>query len=311
MKLLICNDLHLTSYQPAGRKDNILATSLRKMSEILLIAERRNVIRILIAGDLVDRPRDWPLVSQLSRILSTTHIPIMAIRGQHDIYMRSSESNNATTVGVLENMGAVRILDYGPHLVYSDLAIYGCGWGEPIQEPRLIDDRIHILVIHAPISDRALYPGHDYLDATDFINKYAYDLVLCGDAHRRFNIISKGGQKRIINTGPILRVKADAYNQKLHPAVAIYDTKTRGVEWVELSIEKDVFKTEHIEQAKEQNLILSEFIAAVQNPDIGIGVPMIERVRTWAQNNGECGELIDLLSDVCGIPSLRIYDGGR
>jgi DNA repair exonuclease SbcCD nuclease subunit len=315
MQLLLCNDLHLTSYQPVSRSDDILKTSLRKLDEILDLAKRYGA-RILIGGDMFDRPRDWGLLSGVVQLLTDYVLRYKAarplvVRGQHDMYMRSAGSADATTMGVLESAGLIEILTSEQrflgcfHERYGEGSshyAYGCNWGETIPQPVEFDYGYHILVIHAPISDKRVYLGQSYMDARNFLKTYDYDLILCGDAHRRFDIFIRGAKpKTIVNTGPILRIKADNYNMRLRPSVALFETETNTLTWKPLSLQEGVFKTDQIERSKEQDLILSEFIEAVQSPNIGIGTPMIERVREWARCNDDHRELIDLLEKICGV----------
>jgi len=280
------------------------------MDDIIGIASRYNA-RILIGGDLFDRPRDWPLLGRILPLLRSyiadvgSRIPL-TVRGQHDVYMRNMESNYATTMGVLESSGYLEIIQHpsiGLRGLSDMVTVVGCSWGDPIPQPVQCNKGRHILVIHAPIAEEKAYPGHSYIDALHFVQEHDYDLILCGDVHRRFEIVTttKGKRKTIINTGPILRLKADEYNMRLKPAVAIFDTDTKITKWVYLKTEKNVFVTEHLERNKEQELMLSEFIEAIQKPDIGIGVSMIERVQQWAKYNKDYEELIALLTNVCGI----------
>lgn len=303
MKWVLCNDVHLTSHQPVGRTDNVLEASLTKFDAILNLAHRYRA-PVLVGGDLCERPRDWYLLPALAGLLiAYHHTPVYAVWGQHDMYMRSEENKDATTLGVLAQAGMVTLippegLTFGDSRSETPWIVHGCSWGQELPWPHS-SDHFHALVAHMPLAQRAAYPGHDYTDAGAFLRKYPYSLVLAGDVHRRFEVNYQG--RVAVNTGPILRVDADDYNRHLDPAVALFDTEAHTVTWYTVPAQPGtvVLSREHIE-AKEQNqAMLADFIAMVKQPITTRGMPMVERVQAWVNTNKQQQAVVTILEDIC------------
>ncbi|KKK87852.1 hypothetical protein LCGC14_2749090, partial [marine sediment metagenome] len=251
MNIIACNDVHLTSTKPAGRTDDVLTAGLTKFYGILELANENDAI-VVVAGDLCEGRRDWYLLPKLIEMLTMfSNVPVYAVYGQHDMYMRSEENKDATTLGVLVKAGLVHILDNNNMLFDYEVSLQGCSWGQDIPDSNG-SNTLNILAIHAPIAERPVWPGHVYTDAKTFLDEHDYDLVICGDVHRRFHVTS--GNKTAINTGPIVRIEADDYNRKLMPTVAMYDTETHDITWHNLPAKpgSEVLSREHIE-AREEN----------------------------------------------------------
>jgi hypothetical protein len=69
--------------------------------------------------------------------------------------------------------------------------------------------------------------------------------------------------------------------------------------WLPVPVESNVFDTEHLERAKEQTSMLSEFIEAIQKPETTAGMSMTERVQKWIVANTVKPELLKLLTEIC------------
>jgi len=282
-----------------------MEAGLTKFTAIMELADA--VDALLIAGDLCNGRRDWYLLPQLISLINRYAVEIEVVYGQHDMYMRSEENKDATTVGVLAQAGAVNILDadgayYGAPGSDDYVHIQGCSWGHDVPTPPTDGATFNILVIHAPIADNPAYHGHVYTDTKEFLKQHpGYDLVLCGDVHRRFHVTH--GKQMAINTGPIVRIDADDYNRELMPAVAVVDTGTREVTWYDLPAEPGdvVLSREHIEAKAANEAMLTEFVAMVKQPKTTRGMPMLDRVRGWIGANKKQTDVVDLLGELCGL----------
>ena len=221
MKLLLISDLHLTSITPVARKDNVLKTGLEKLKYVLQYGQKHNCT-ILESGDFCDKSRDWNLLYELHDMLGYYGVPIFCVQGQHDYYYRSKLGNNASTMGILQKAGLVRILLHPGYLpqTMQKWKIYPVNWGEDVTIPK--DNGNKILLAHIPISPIKVYPGQK-VTTTKQLTKLneAWDLVLLGDIHRHFCY------GNVINTGPMMRLEATEYNMTHKPSFYVYDTTTR------------------------------------------------------------------------------------
>jgi len=128
---------------------------------------------------------------------------------------------------------------------------------------------LNILVLHAPISDKAIYVGQDYISAKKFLRLHpGYDLILCADIHRHF-VVSEG-DRFLVNTGPILRLEANEYNFEHLPKIGIYDTVTRGLTFELIPCEpaEKILSREHLEIKSETQQMLDDFIESVKDKSV-------------------------------------------
>lgn len=263
---MLLSDIHATSKNPIARQDNILSVFYEKFIYVLHYAATHS-IDILQAGDLFNRPRDWYLLHGLMALLKDCSAKIYSVFGQHDMYLYADKDNTPTSLGILAQSGQITILGPKPIKFKGKVYVYGASWSDPIPVP---SGRTNILVIHAPICDAPLFPGHEYRNAKGFARKHNdYDLILTGDIHRRFEHLI--GDTWIVNTGPMLRLEAAEYNLSHEPCFYIYDTKAKIIsrEVIPHPPAKDVLSRVHIEAKQHINEILNEFITSLQEmPDI-------------------------------------------
>jgi len=220
MKLLLTGDWHLRFKKPVMRLDeNYFLTQYNKIKFILETAKNEKVDLILQPGDFFDSV-DCPyfVVGSYIFLFSKYEIPILCVPGQHDLkyHTRSTET---TPLGVLEAAGVVKILS--GFFDYKNIRIYGCHWGQDIQEVDSFD-KINILLAHKMIVYRdKVWPGqNEYALASHLVWKYAYDLIVSGDNHQEFMYSNEQG-KKLVNCGSLMR---SAINQNDHkPAIYICD----------------------------------------------------------------------------------------
>lgn len=233
MKLLLLSDIHTTDKTPIGRTDNIFKTFERKFTFILQYAQKHNAT-ILQAGDFFNEARNWQVLFLMVSLLKKYKVPIYSIFGQHDLYMRSNPETTPTTMGVLKNLNLIKILNENP-TVFDDIYIHGCSWGNDIPQPKL--GKINILVIHAPITIKELFPNHNFTAISHFISKNKYwNLILAGDIHVKS--ICKKEKTTFINTGPMLRLTSTQYNFKHQPCFFLYNTKSCNLKEIIIPHEK-------------------------------------------------------------------------
>ena len=249
MKLLLLSDIHATSRNSVGRKDSIIDVFKNKFLFVLKYAEKNNCI-ILQAGDFLDKSRDWHILYLMIKLLNKYKIRLFSVFGQHDMYMYSDRGSIPTTMSVLNRLGLVEILGKKPIKV-GDIYLHGCGWESIIPVPKR--DRINILVIHASITIKGLFPGHDFTAIRHFLKKNKrWDLILAGDIHIQSIYNPNNGDTIVVNTGPMLRLASTKYNLTHHPCFCVYNTETYSLKKVEIPHKpaKEVLTRDHISKIK-------------------------------------------------------------
>lgn len=305
MKLILCSDFHLLWDSPKARLDNVKDTQFKKLLFIFKYT-RENSAYILQAGDFFDKPRSWHLLPEMiDFLMGIKNVSVSSIFGQHDTYMYSELTRSQTSLGVLEKVELINILGQKGVLIFDETKpnldtarVFGCSFGQEIPEP---DKNIFsILVIHAGIAERAIYPGQNYFDALAFLKKHKFDLILCGDIHQKFCIEYEG--RFIVNTGPLIRKEASIYNFTHKPGFFVFDTETRKIEWVEIPHQDAelVLSRNHIEYEKQTKTIMDEFVSSVQNVEIDDDVFFVSNLWKFTRENKVNKNVIGLLSEITG-----------
>jgi len=254
MILACLSDPHLLWENPIARLDNTPKTALNKFEYVLKYCAIHNM-SLLIAGDFFDKPRSWYFLPVITKMLRKYEVYIMVVYGQHDTYLYSEETREATILGELEAANLVKVLGENIYEPFKTVDIYGCSFGGTI--PKVKDkNRKNILVIHAPISTKLDY-GVKY-DAKKFLKESEFDFILCGDIHRKF--IYKNNKRYIVNTGSLIRKEANEYNFIHKPCFFCYDTDSNEIEEriIPHELADKVLTREHIEE-KEDKEVLKEF----------------------------------------------------
>ena len=204
MKLGIIGDTHYTNRGPSKRLDDFFATQLLKTTEALGIFQEQGCDYIFQVGDLFDSHSVANRVkAAIISLLKQYHVKLLCVAGQHDIVGHSLGTLPNSPLSVLEAADVIQLLNE----TTLDLEIakgfevqtYGASFGSDIPVPKN-PKAYNILVIHAMIGDRELYPGQNLTSPTRFLkNNPAYSLVLAGDYHYSFEatyISKKTGRKR-------------------------------------------------------------------------------------------------------------------
>lgn len=268
MNVITLSDFHLVHSNPSGRLDNLPKDQFRKLVFVLSYAHRYKCA-VLQAGDFSDVPRSWYLLPRLAEIFASfPDVKWYGIFGQHDTYLYSELTRDATTLGVLNKTGLVTILENSPTIV-GNLRLYGCSFGMKI--PKVKSKKkgfLDVLVIHENVSDKALFNRHKFKNATAFLKRHKrYDLILVGDIHRKFKV--KKGRRRLINTGPIIRTKNTDYNRTHKPGFYVWNTESNKVKWITIPHEpaEDVFLDKTIEFSEVEQAKIITSIEEIKQSD--------------------------------------------
>jgi DNA repair exonuclease SbcCD nuclease subunit len=268
MKIIELSDLHLVIENPIGRIDDITDVQWEKLEFVFEYAKDNGIEYILQAGDFTDIRRSWELLQKLSAFLARyPMIKILVVLGQHDSYYHDM-TNQKTIVGVLTSSGLLTRLTDEPIQIDDNVFVYGSSYGEEVPVPvKNKRNTVSILVIHRQILVSKIYAQQtEYEMAQTFLKEHMdYDLILCGDAHQRFE--KKIGSNIICNTGPMLRLEATPSMMSHEPGFFVYDTGSKKAVWKEIPAVdgKSVLSREHIQKKKDREENFASFIAKVQN----------------------------------------------
>lgn len=281
MKFILLSDCHLTVDKPVARLDSdMLQVGLNKLEYVFQYAYDNGIFNILQGGDFVDVKRSWKLVSALSKFLEVWKnrgVFLSCVKGQHDSYYHDM-TNEETILGVLISTKLIRRLESKPyhfdwyskaieHVSHKDIDIYGSSFGEEI--PAIQDKNVfNILVCHRQILMSKIFKqqeGYDYAPA--FLKEYNYDLILCGDAHQKFDF--KLGKRIVCNTGPLMRLEATDAMMNHQPCFYVFDTEIRklSTHLIPAKSGSEVLSKDHIAIQKLRKQNFDDFIGKVQEID--------------------------------------------
>jgi len=298
MRIVGLSDIHLIFENPVARLDDLTVEQWVKLSFVFEYARKIGAV-IFQAGDLCDKPRSWFLLPLLILFMKKYGVPYYGVFGQHDTYMYSEETRDRTNLGVLEKAGLVTILNPEAPVVLDGgkVQVFGASFGQSLGKvPR---KGFTVGVIHASVSDRALYPDHKFSEMSLYLKeKSDYDLILCADVHRMFCFEKEG--RAIVNVGPMMRQEATEYNFKHNPGFVVYDTDTREIEWVDIPCApaEKVLSRDHIERKKETEQMLDNFVEALGESKAVEGVSFQENLWQFVKENKIEQPVVDILSEI-------------
>lgn len=263
MKFVCLSDIHATYKSAIGRKDNIGEAFESKITYVFDYAQK-NKCAILQAGDLNDKARNWRVLDFLIDTIRSHSVEIFCVYGQHDLYMRRPPDKSASVLSILaKTCQSLYILDE-EKTGYAGVDLYGSNWGGDIPYPEH-NGRTKILVLHAPISKRKEYPGHDYTSPKYFLKKHPmFHLVVAGDVHKK--TYCRYEDRFLVNTGPLLRLEATKYNMRHRPCFYVYDSKKHTIkkEIIPHQPAEDILTRDHIVKKNFSTSELEQFAATIK-----------------------------------------------
>lgn len=287
MKFILMSDLHLVAKNPQARKDDLVEIQFEKLKFILNYA-KENEAPILQAGDFFNVPRSWALLPRVIDLLKKYKVDIYCVFGQHDTYFYNEETRERTNLGILEKTGLVHILDEEDMCFEDRVCVYGASFGKELPDILIASsEEINIGVIHAPIAERAIYPGQNYIDAKTYLkNNQFYDLILCGDIHRSFYLQDEN-KRRIVNTGPVLRKEASEYNMKFTPNFIVYDSSKKSIQKILIPCKDSelVLDRTHIEKEDSFEDMMDSFVNEMNTETVVSGASFPENLASFIRTN--------------------------
>jgi len=261
VKIGLLGDIHLTNRSPRRRLDDYFETLMDKLDQAFAIFDDAGCEFIVQAGDVCDSPTIANRVkSSFIRFLrhrlplhhSLGRVPLYSVFGQHDVSGHSVSTLPNSPLAVFEASGVMKLLGSDPVVLESSKAagdvveLYGASFGQEIPVPRN-PDAYNILVIHASIGSRPLFPGQELVGPRKFLRDHPeYRLVVCGDYHYRF--IDSWESRVIVNPGALVRKTISKFDLEHRPAVVVFDTGTSDANVVELNVKpiEEVFALEEV-----------------------------------------------------------------
>lgn len=322
MNFVLLSDLELRATNPICRLDDAKKTQMEKLEWIFKYASD-NDAPVIVAGDFFDTPRSWYVPIEILALLREyIDVHVYTVYGQHDMYYYSEKTNKATSLGFLIEAGYVELLgdkgvvvgdeDVGSLVKTSDGTTwedyewewYGCSFGQPVPKPTSNTPNTKKgLAIHAPIAKKALWPGQNYLDARTFLVKHnGYDLILCGDIHRTFQVEVDG--RYIVNPGPMLRADADEYMMTHKPQFCFWNDEEVKLPITMVGIphkdSDEVMSRKHIEEAESVKAEMGSFISSVEEVELDSAVDPKANVYRYLEENEIEQDVVDIISAVIG-----------
>lgn len=304
VKLLLTGDWHLRWRNPVYRTDDYFKTQSGKIEQILELADKEGCNYISQPGDFFDSYDASAFVIQhYINLLRKYSIPILCVRGQHDLRYHSKNIEN-TALAIMEAAEVVEVISCDHSKTVSGIVnlvgdredfqsaehirFCGCSWNDEI--PEIEEDAVvglNVLIMHKMIiNDEKLWEGQqEYARSMHLLRRYNFDLFVCGDNHISFSVLDYQGKGRhLINCGSLMR---SAINQVEHkPVTYVYDTADKSIEphYLKIQPAKKVFNTETVKQREERNERLEEFVGAL-GEERELGLNFLDNLRSMMKKD--------------------------
>jgi len=258
VKLLATGDWHLRYKSPKYRTDDYFESQVKKVGQILKIAEDNNCDFILQPGDFFDSA-DTPdfVIQYYINLLKEYEIPVYSVFGQHDLRYHSSKIEN-TPLAIMKASEVVDIVDQDfTDRVGVPMFLYTCHWGQDI--PDIVRTKngdsayaIHILLIHKMIIEEKLWEGQtDYIKAKSLLKRYDFDIIVSGDNHNSFFVQHEN--KALINCGSLMRSSISQIDHKPCVYLVNIERQDREIVYVFDKIFLDIEPSENVFDIKQHD----------------------------------------------------------
>ena len=253
MRLLFLTDTQARGSTPQNRKDDFFQTLLRKLDEVVSLANGLGASAIVHGGDLFDAPApSLGVGAEVGMAFLRARMPVYVVLGNHDEFGHNPSTVGRTMAGLLARLGVIRLLEEGEKVFLEEDGFVLQLTGQPyhyeidIREPELDyciskDPRSHraVHVAHGMLVSRPLFPGAPFTPIDRVSPHTEADVTLVGHNHIGFGCIESGG-KLFVNPGALVRVNNHPLEMSRVPRVSIVDINSEGarVSFVELKCAK-------------------------------------------------------------------------
>jgi exonuclease SbcD len=279
MRFLYFTDDHKRGTTPENRTDNFPATLVRKLKEVVKIAQEYEVDYILHGGDFFDVPA--PAISVCADFLEVYQqfsVPIFTVPGNHDLFGHNSATLPRTMLGFIARLGIVRLVGREPiYLEKNGLRVQLSGQGYHFEmdrrEPHLdyvvqkkdCDYAIHM--VHGMLLQRKIYPGAFYTLIEQIWDTEA-DFTLVGHNHLGFPDTEKDG-KYFLNPGALVRLSNHQQEMKRPVQVLLIDLSGSSPTYEKVRLKsaapgEDILDRSRLEEAAFREQKLAGYLAEVK-----------------------------------------------
>jgi exonuclease SbcD len=279
MRFLFFTDDHKRGTTPENRTDNFPATLVRKLKEVVKIAQEYEVDYILHGGDFFDVPA--PAISVCADFLEVYQqfsVPIFTVPGNHDLFGHNSATLPRTMLGFIARLGIVRLVGREPiYLEKNGLRVQLSGQGYHFEmdrrEPHLdyvvqkkdCDYAIHM--VHGMLLQRKIYPGAFYTLIEQIWDTEA-DFTLVGHNHLGFPDTEKDG-KYFLNPGALVRLSNHQQEMKRPVQVLLIDLSGSSPTYEKVRLKsaapgEDILDRSRLEEAAFREQKLAGYLAEVK-----------------------------------------------
>lgn len=233
-------DIHMKGKKPENRKDEYKYTIIEKIKEIIELAYKKKADAIFLLGDIFDSHTvSNSTFALLYNILKESKVPIYAVVGNHDELGESLRSYKDGSLGLLEELGALIVLQDNEKYYFikenikMQVTVKNYDAGMELDKDNYIaikeNECTHAIhLVHGYLAEKPLIFQHTLINS--IWDKTEANVTYAGHYHLPFDIEHEG--KRFINSGSISRVKASLSEFRM-PNITIQTIKQNG----ELSIE--------------------------------------------------------------------------
>jgi len=299
MKLLLIGDAHLRMKAPAKRTEtDFMVVCLGKLRQIVKIFKEYGCDVAIQVGDFYDSANpSGELVAETIDLLRTAWskggFDLLAIHGQHDQLYHTEASMKRSALRIMEAAGVVDLLHPDePTKLTEGVHVYGASFGQDPIVP-LVPAEFNILVAHAMVGDKPLFPGHEITGPHQYAAKHpGYNLYVLGDYHYPFSVAGEGYD--VVNPGCLIRKSVSDIKHK--PKVVLYDTDNPGgAEDIYLDVaDPEVCFDLTEDEAPKDSPALAELAARLAASG-SVGVSFTDTLQQYFDEQGTNPEIKDLI----------------
>jgi predicted phosphodiesterase len=235
MRLLYLADTHIRGENPRHRRDDFPAALRAKLLEIAGLVRTLEVHAVLHGGDFFDQPcPELSVVGKFVKIFTGMGVPIYVVPGNHDIFACNPDTFEHTMLGLLHQLGSLRVLQAGEKIYLKTGQVSVQLTGTPFhynidrQDPVIdycvtkedCDFAIHLA--HGMLLDRPFFPDTPYTLISQIAPFTEADYTLGSHAHFGYPDVEWKGRK-FINPGAIVRLSIQPTDVKRAPQVLLID----------------------------------------------------------------------------------------
>ena len=253
-------DPHLSLNNPVNRIDNYFEASMKKLDEVM-----RNNEYIVDLGDLTNNPvldtfATLKLANRLKKYKEDGG-HFMSLIGNHNVYNWNTNTLNKTTLGLLNSLGLLEVLDTNAEgciknkIIDIDCKITPLPLNFNKNELPKADKeyRINILVGHAFYAyERDKKHSLDY----EHLKDLGYDYIFFGHDHAYYKPLNIGDDSILYRPGSLTRTTKHSYNMTRKIVYYQYDIDNETVEEKTIKCAKpinEIFPQEVIDEKSDNS----------------------------------------------------------